>query len=144
MLVSIELSIHYRSGRCIQWAYASVSYAYAHRRVKIPNLKRPSKHANHVRKELMHFECACQELMRALSVRIRNWCACWVCASEIKYCIAPPKVKVTSLYLSLKFTNPERLYCVKIMKIRGIENLTLLSNIIHWWILRKGLQDWSF
>ncbi len=45
--------------------------------------------------------------------------------SEINWCLAPQKVKVTSLYLSLKVANPERLYGVKIMKIRAIENLTL-------------------
>ena len=39
--------------------------------------------------------------------------------------LAPPKVKVTSLYFSPKVTNPERLYGEKIMKIRAIENLTL-------------------
>ncbi len=46
-------------------------------------------------------------------------------ASEMKLCLALPKVKVTSLYFSLKVTNTESLYGVKIMKIRAIENLTL-------------------
>ncbi len=36
-----------------------------------------------------------------------------------------PKTKLTGFYFSPKVTNPERLYCVKIMKIRAIENLTL-------------------
>jgi hypothetical protein len=52
-------------------------------------------------------------------------CACSEGASEIKWCLAPPKVKVTSLYFSFKVTNPERLYDLKIMKIRWTENLTL-------------------
>jgi hypothetical protein len=47
-------------------------------------------------------ERARQELMRALSVRIRNWCARSACESEIKWCLAPPKVKVTRLYFSPK------------------------------------------
>jgi hypothetical protein len=34
--------------------------------------------------------------------------------------------KVTSLYFSPKVINPEMLYGVKIMKIRAIENLTLV------------------
>ncbi len=89
--------------------------------VKIPNLKRASK-SDHAHKELM----------RALSVRVRSWCGQWAYATEtdvhdqcahqqIKCCLAPPKVKVISLYFSPKVTNPERLYGVKIMKIRGIE-----------------------
>jgi hypothetical protein len=39
--------------------------------------------------------------------------------------LAPPKVKVTSLYFSPKVTNSERLNGVKIVTIRAIENLTL-------------------
>ncbi len=66
----------------------------------------------------MHAECARQELMRALSIRSAY-------ASEIELCLAPPKIKVTSLYFSRKVTNPERIYGVKIMKIRAFENLTL-------------------
>jgi hypothetical protein len=53
-----------------------------------------------------------QELMRALSVRVRNWC------------LAPTKMKVR--YFSPKVINPERLYGVKVTKIlRAIENLKL-------------------
>jgi hypothetical protein len=44
---------------------------------------------------------------------------------QIKCCLAPPKVKVISLYFSPKVTNPERFYGVKIVNIRGIENLTI-------------------
>jgi hypothetical protein len=33
--------------------------------------------------------------------------------------LAPPKIKVTSLYFSPKVTDPERLYGLKIMKIRA-------------------------
>jgi hypothetical protein len=36
----------------------------------------------------------------------------------------PPKVKVTSLYINPKVTDPERLYDVKLTKIQAIENLT--------------------
>ncbi len=43
-----------------------------------------------------------QELIRTLSVRFRN-----------KWCLAPPKIKATSLYFSPKVTNLERLYGVK-------------------------------
>ena len=53
-----------------------------------------------------------QELMRALSIRIRNWCACSACAPEIKWCLAPPKIKIISLYFSHKVTFPEKaLWC---------------------------------
>jgi hypothetical protein len=39
-------------------------------------------------------------------------------ASEIKLCLAPPKINVISIYFSCsKVTNPEILYGVKIMKI---------------------------
>ncbi len=93
------------------WAYASGTSAY-------PYLPR-------------------QQLMRTLSIRLRNWCVHWACASgtdwclssacesEIKLCIAPPKIKIICLYFSPKVTTPERPYGVKIMKIRAIENLTL-------------------
>jgi hypothetical protein len=36
-------------------------------------------------------ECTLQELMCALSVRIRNWCVHSSCASDIKWCLALPK-----------------------------------------------------
>ncbi len=68
-----------------------------------------------------------QELMRALSLRVRNWYARSACASEIKRCLAPPNIKVTSLYFRPKVTDPERLYGAKIMKTRAIENLKLGS-----------------
>ncbi len=68
-----------------------------------------------------------KELMRALSRRARNWCVSSACASEIKWCLAPLKILIISLYFTFspKVTYPERLYGVKILKIRGIENLTL-------------------
>ncbi len=66
-----------------------------------------------------------QEPMRALRVCVRNWSARSACASEIKWCLAPPKIKVTSYYFSPKVTYPEKLYGVKIMQIQAIENLTL-------------------
>ncbi len=39
--------------------------------------------------------------------------------------LLPLKTKIISLYFSPKVTYPERLYDVKIMKIRAIRNLTL-------------------
>jgi hypothetical protein len=63
--------------------------------------------------------------MRALSVRVRNWWARSVCTSEIRWCLVPPKIKVTSLYFNPKVTNPEWFYGVKITEIWAIENLTL-------------------
>ncbi len=66
----------------------------------------------------VHAESARQELVRALSIRA-------ACTLEIELCLGPPKIKITSLYFSRKVTNPERLYGVKIMKIRAFENLTL-------------------
>jgi hypothetical protein len=87
------LSIHFRNW-CLPWAYVSgtdafawsypsVSYVYAQHKNKNSKFEKvPSKHAEH----------ACQELMRALSLRIRNWCAGSACASEIKRCLAPSKI----------------------------------------------------
>ncbi len=102
---------------CARWAYGSGTHA----------------HAEHARQELMRLlsirvknwcvSWACvrvlmpdraQSLQNMLSIRIRNWCACSACATEIKWCLVPPQIKVTSLYFSPKVTNPERLYGVKI------------------------------
>ncbi len=81
-----SLSIWVRNW-CVPWAYASVSYAYAqHKHKNYKFEKVPSKHAEHARKELM---CA-------LSVHVRNWCAGSACASEIKWCLAPSNIWVTS------------------------------------------------
>ncbi len=88
-----------------------------------------------------------QELMRALSIRVRNWCARSTCASEIKWCLAPLKIKVTSLYFSPKVTNPERLYGAKIMKSERpkISDLgtfnRIMPNIIMYLFLRM-VRDW--
>ncbi len=76
-----------------------------------------------------------QELMRALCLRVRNWCACSAWESEIKWYLVPPKIKPTSLYFSSKVTNSERLYGAKIMKTRAIENLKLGTF--------KGAQPWE-
>jgi hypothetical protein len=70
--------------------------------VKFTNLKRPLK--------IMLIMPVTKELMHALRVRVRKWCL---------------KIKVPSLYFSPKVTYPERLYSVKIMEIRAIDNLTL-------------------
>jgi hypothetical protein len=59
-------------------------------------------------------------------------------ASEIKLCLAPPKINVNTLYFSPKVTYPESLYGIKIMKIeRAIENLT----IGHF--LKKRAIEWN-
>ncbi len=72
-----------------------------------------------------------QELMRALNERVRNWC------------LAPPNVKVTRLYFSPKVTDPERLYGVKIMKIRAIENHPYLGtfNVVIYHLNSTELVD---
>ncbi len=84
---------------CVPWAYAPGTDAYAEQTPK--------------------------ELMRALSVRVRNWCVSSACASEVKWCLAPKKIKIIRLYFSPKVTYPDRLYGVKTTKIQAIENLTL-------------------
>ncbi len=76
-----------------------------------------------------------QELMCALSMRVRNWCVLWACTSvftcmininvQIPFPAPPPQKKISSLYFNPKFTYPERLHGVKIIKIRGIKTLTL-------------------
>ncbi len=91
------LSIRVRNW-CVPWAYAAGTDAYPEHTPKEP--------------------------MRALSVRVRNLCVSSACASEIKWCLASPKLKTISLYFSPKVTYPERLYDVKIVKIRAIEKLT--------------------
>jgi hypothetical protein len=48
--------------------------------------------------------------------------ACTECTRQE---LMPGSYKIPSLYFSLKVTNPERLYGVKIMKIWVMENLTL-------------------
>ncbi len=134
------LSIRVRN-LCVRWAYGSGTDACtehtsqeliralsAHMKFE----KVSSKHAEHTHQDLMRTlsnEHTCQELMhtpkeliRALSVRVRNWCVSSACASEIKWCLAPPKIKIISLYFIPKVTYPEKLYGVKIMKIRAIEN----------------------
>jgi hypothetical protein len=95
---------------CLSWAYASVSYVYAQHKRKIPNLKGPFKTFwAYVEGADACTERASQELMRALSVLIRNWCTRSACISEIKLCLAPPKIKIATLYFNLKVTYPERL-----------------------------------
>ncbi len=67
-------------------------------------------------------ERACEKLMRALNVRVRNWR------------LAPPKGKVTSLYFSPKVTNTERLYGVK----KNHENPSVRKS--HTWALISDHQ----
>ena len=76
------LSIRVRNW-CVCSACASVPDAYAQHAhqfltrmlsisIKIPNLKEvPTNHAEHT----------CKELECMLSIRVRNWCACWAYAS---------------------------------------------------------------
>ncbi len=82
----------------VSLAYASVSYAYAQHKSK-----------------------KCQILMGPFK-------PCWAyaqgtdaCASEIKWYLAPPKMRITSLYFSPKVTSPEWLFGVKIMPIQVIK-----------------------
>ncbi len=111
------LSIRVRNW-CVHWAYASGTNTWTERSpFKTCWAYASGTHA--------YPEHTGQELIRALSIRVRNWRACSACASEIRWCLAPPKIKGTSLYFRPKFTYPERLYGVKIMKIRAIEILTL-------------------
>ncbi len=116
---------------CVCWAYKSGTGACTEHTRQGANAWQsavPSKHAEqraYTSGTDAYPEHTGQELMCALSIRIRNSCARSACAPEIKWCLASPKIKVTSLYLSPKVTNPERLYGVKIMKIQAIENLTL-------------------
>ncbi len=65
------------------------------------SLDPPSKWLDNIFKHMLS--------MRALSVRVRKWCTLSASASEIKWRLASPKVKVpvTSLYFSPKVTNPE-------------------------------------
>jgi hypothetical protein len=115
------------------WVYASGINACTERSAHCPV---SSKHAEHKH----------QELMRTLSIRVRNWCVHWACTSgtdaypermhqfltlmlsisvKIPNWKGPFKTCWTSLYFSPKVTYLERLYGIKIMKIRAIENLTL-------------------
>ncbi len=140
------LSIRVRNW-CLLWAFGSGTDACAEQtsqeliRALSAHMKFekvPAKHAKHTCQELMstytwanvigtdaYAEHTPKELMRALSVRVRNWWVSSACASEIKCRLDPPKIKIISLYFSPKITYPERLYGVKIMKIRVIKNLTL-------------------
>ncbi len=73
---------------CVCWLYASGTDARPEHTRKHKNSKFemiPSTHAEHARKELM------STLTRRSA-----------CASEIKWCLIPPKIKVTSLYLAPK------------------------------------------
>ncbi len=97
--------------------YASVFYAYAQHKRK----------NNKFEKGLQHI----------LIMRIRNWCVHWACTSEIKWCLVPPKCKVTSLYFSPKVTNPERLHVV----CRSWKSEQ--SKISHLGTF-KGTQEWDF
>ncbi len=100
------LSIRVRNW-CVHWAYASGTNTCTER----SPLKTWWAYASGTDAYPEHTG---QELMRALSIRVRNWCARSACALEIKWCLAAPKGKVTSLYFSPKVTYSERLYGVKI------------------------------
>ncbi len=112
--LTCTLSVRVRNW-CINWAHESGTGACTEHTPQIlmhAQSAFPSKHAEHTH----------QELMRTLSIRVRNWCVHWAYASG---CLAPPKIKIIILYFSPKVTYPERLYGVKIMRIRAIKNLTL-------------------
>ncbi len=135
----LTVSIRVRNW-CVRWAYGSGTVACTeHTSQELSTHmkfeKVPSKHAEHMQQEFTpwayasgndaYTEHTLKELMHALSMRVRNWCLSSACASEIKWCLAPPKIKIVSLGFSPKVTYPERLFGVKIMKIRAIKNLTL-------------------
>jgi hypothetical protein len=102
---------------CVHWAYASCT--------NVCTEGSPFKHAE------QHTHQFRMRTLSKVSIRVRNWCVHWAfvsgtaCALETKWCLAPPKIKIIILNFSPKVTYPERLYGVKIMKIRAIENLTL-------------------
>jgi hypothetical protein len=67
------LSMHVRNW-CVRWAYKSgtgVCTEHTHQVLMRAQNAFPSKNAEHTH----------QELMRTLSIRVRNWCLCWACAS---------------------------------------------------------------
>jgi hypothetical protein len=68
MLILYTISICIRNW-CVHWAYASGTNVCTEGTIKF--VKAPTRHAEHMR----------QELMRTLSVCIRNWCYCWADAS---------------------------------------------------------------
>ncbi len=121
------LSIRFRNW-CVPWAQALFFYSVS---MKLPNWKGSSKHA----------DPACKELMCALSVSVKSWCLHWACLSgtnvhaEIKWCLAPPKVKVTSLYFSPQSHQPKKaVWCKKSWKFKQwkISHLGTFKGIIQW------------
>jgi hypothetical protein len=101
------LSIRVRNW-CVRWAYASGTDAHAEQThqfltrmisisVKIPNLKRAFKpcwaYASGTDACTEH---AREGLMRMLSVRISSLRVCSACAPEIKWGLAPPKIRIIS------------------------------------------------
>jgi hypothetical protein len=67
------LSVRVRNW-CMHWAYASGTGActeHTHQVLIHAQSAVPLKHAQHKQ----------QELMRTLSIRVRNWCSCWAYAS---------------------------------------------------------------
>ncbi len=91
---------------CVRWAYESGTDAYPEHQfltrmlsisIKIPNLKRSLQSMLSMR---VRNRCKCwrtrKELMRMLSIRISSLRICSACASETKWGLAPPKIKITS------------------------------------------------
>ncbi len=66
---------------CIRWAYVSGTDAYPENQIWKDTFT--SNYAEH----------KCKELMRELSVHVRKWCVPLAYASEIQWCLLPPKLK---------------------------------------------------
>ena len=87
---------------CVCWAYASGTYAYAER--------------------------ARQELMRALSIRVRNWCVHWAYASVTNTCTECSPFKTCWAYASGTDAYPEHTHeeLMRMLSIR-ISSLRVCS-----------------
>ncbi len=129
------LSVRLGRNWCIPWAYQSgtdvctehMGQELMHALSLRMKFERSLQNMLSIRRKswCVHWAYASWELMWALSIRVRNWCVCWAYASEVNWCLAPPKIKIISLYFRPKVIYPNRPYGLKIMKIRAIENLPL-------------------
>jgi hypothetical protein len=121
---------------CVRWAYGSGTDTVCSLSTRVRNwcmnwaqiwnLKRPFKTCwAYVSGDVVYTEHMRKELKRTLSTRISSLHVCSTCAQEIYRCPAPPIIKIINIYFCPTVTYLERLYGVKIIKTRAIENLTL-------------------
>jgi len=68
-------------------------------------------------------ECAHQELMSALCIHVKNWYARSACVSEIKWCLAPPKVKWQVNILTPKSSSKKGFMVYKSWKSKRLKDL---------------------